>query len=156
MRPRRAIVSALVGLVLAGCGGPIASTPSETPDATPAASRTTVTLGIFSGRPDPSWVLSEAEAAGLVDLLAELPTAAGVAPPDGGLGYHGFGVAIATLGQADRTIVAFRGTVTDSLAPPAIYRLDPERRVERFLLDTGRAHLPPDVIDAMEADLAGR
>ena len=98
---------------------------SPAPATSPAPARsivpgsiTNVSLGIYSGRPDPSWALSEAESAELSRLLASLPSTVGE-PPQGGLGYHGFVLAPADAGRADRTLVAYRGTIDDLGSGPA-------------------------------------
>ena len=49
----------------------------------------TVTLDAFSGRPNPTWTLSEEEGAALARLLVDLPRSPTAATEDG-LGYRGF------------------------------------------------------------------
>ena len=100
-----------------------------------------VELDIFSGRPNPRWELSDAEAASvreLIDALAPAPAAAPPVPP--GLGYRGFRI------DDDVSFGGFVRTRGGVLA-------DPQRRVERFLLD----HLPPEhegLRSAIESELA--
>ena len=138
-------VAHLAGLVdPTGPLAPLASSPL------PSA---TVTLGIYSGRPDPSWVLTDVQAAALLGQLASLPVASG-AVPKGGLGYHGFSVQLRQAGQADTAIVAYRGDVTMSGDTEGTYRADPQRTLEQALLDTGRPHLAATEISIVEADLA--
>ncbi len=98
---------------------------------------TTVSLGLYSGLPDPSWELSEAEATALTALLESLPRVEGSAPT-GGLGYHGFWIQRLTPEGMPRLLVAFKGTVSDPLSSHLSYLADPGRSVERFLLDSGR------------------
>ncbi len=112
----------------------------------------TVTLGIYSGRPEPSWTLNDVQVAALVGQLAGLPAATG-APPQGGLGYHGFSIIVQQSGQPDQTFVAFRGAVTSPADAPGTYRADPQRTVEGALLETGRPHLAAAEIAAVETDL---
>ncbi len=112
----------------------------------------TVTLGIYSGRPDPSWVLTEVQVAALVGQLASLPVTNGV-PPQGGLGYHGFSILLHEAGQADRTVVAYRGVVTSPGDALGSYRSDPQRTVEQALLDAGRPHVAATEVSMVEADL---
>jgi hypothetical protein len=94
-----------------------------------------VTLGIYSGRPDPSWTLTDGEAARLEAALAALPGAVGE-PPTGGLGYHGF-----TIDRPGSVVMAYRGAV----APPGegrrAYLADPARTIERLLVETARSHV---------------
>jgi hypothetical protein len=143
------VVVALLMLTLAGCGGP---TPTATHGPTPQP-QVTATLGIYSGRPDPSWALTDAEASLVIEAISSLPVRVGE-PPPGGLGYHGFTLVIRRPGLADETVVAFQGTI----APPGVgsreYRVDEGRTVERLVLDAGRAHLTPAEIAAVIADMA--
>ena len=94
-----------------------------------------VTLGLYSGRPDPAWTLTGAEAAALDVALAGLPAKVGE-PPAGGLGYHGF-----TIERPDGTLVAFDGAVAPPGSGARPYRDDPGRTIERLLLETARAHV---------------
>ena len=52
-------------------------------------SSTEVALDVFSGRENPKWQLTEAEAAQLQARLSDLPESTAAAP-QGGLGYRGF------------------------------------------------------------------
>lgn len=150
---RRAIASALAALLLGACVS-AAPTPTAQPASqTPAQpSSMAVSLGIYSGRPDPSWTLTDEQIAEFGRLVEPLPTAVGD-PPAGGLGYHGFYVLVSEPGQADRTLVAYRGFIADSGSGPRTFWQDAERTVEAYLLETGRPHLTANVIAAVEADL---
>ena len=110
------------------------SSPDRSASVDPAGS-VSVVLGLYSGRPDPEWTLSTDEAVMLQTILAALPDGTGT-PPVGGLGYHGF-----TIQMAGSPLVAYRGVV----APPGDgarkVKEDPKRSVERYLLETSRAHL---------------
>jgi hypothetical protein len=101
---------------------------------------TIVSLGLYSGLPDPSWELSEEEASALTALLETLPCVEG-SPPSGGLGYHGFSIERLTPAGMPRLLVAFQGTVSDPLSSHLSYLDDPQRSVERFLRDSGRDQL---------------
>jgi hypothetical protein len=89
---------------------------------------TTVTLLIFSGRPDPIWELTPGEVAELVPQLREFEPAAELS----NLGYRGF------LVHSD----------DPGVSPTVIVRQSPE--LERFLLRTGERHLPPEIIRLVE------
>ncbi len=147
------LLSLLCLLLLAGCGsGASTSGPSATsnpgggptaipgggPTATPggdASGPVQVTLGLYSGRPDPAWTLTNAEAAALDVALAGLAAKVGE-PPAGGLGYHGF-----TIERPDGTLVAFGGAVAPPGSGGRAYRDDPGRTIERLLLETARPHV---------------
>lgn len=101
---------------------------------------TIVSLGLYSGLPDPSWELSDVQSTTLTAILESLPIAAGAAP-SGGLGYHGFWIERQTPEGMPRLLVAFEGTVTDPASSHLSYLVDPERVVEHFLLESGRDQL---------------
>jgi len=91
-----------------------------------------VEIDIFSGRPNPRWLLSEAETARLTRLLRTLESATGEPPDPPGLGYRGF-----RLHDSNGSAwSAYRGFVHS----PDGLLADPDRRVERFLLE----HLPAE------------
>jgi len=113
-------------VLMAGCS--TVTSPSPAADVQ-------VTLGIYSGRPDPSWTLTTAETAALDALLADLPSVTG-SPPAGGLGYHGF-----TITRDGSNLVAYRGAVAAPGNGPRDMQIDAAHRVERFLLGTARTHL---------------
>ncbi len=138
-----------------GSGSPgSGSTPPGPTQAgpTPAgpADAVRVTLGLYSGRPDPTWTLSASEAAAVERAIEALPEAGGT-PPEGGLGYHGF--TVETLG---RTVTAYFGVVSAGGAGPQVLRTDPGRTVERLLLELGRTHLLPTEIAEVEQSLDGQ
>ena len=89
---------------------------------------TTVTLLIFSGRPDPIWELTPGEAAELVLHLREFEPAEELSA----LGYRGFMV------QSD----------DPDLPRKVIVRRSP--KLERFLLRSGAQHLPPEILPIVE------
>jgi hypothetical protein len=107
-----------------------------------------VELDAFSGRPNPSWRLSDTEAAEFARLIAGLaPASGGSSPHLPGLGYRGF--------QLESAAGAYR--VYGELVQPAssVVLADPDRHVERFLV----AHLPAALHDLrawLEAEIALR
>lgn len=160
-RPRVSLTSFVgVGLIVAivalGIGFLLSAVPrsgSTGPGAAPvetlrAHEEVQVTLGIYSGRADPAWVLTAEETAVLDRIIAALPTVAGE-PPAGGLGYHGFGIT-----RSDGTWTAYLGTLAVPAGDMATYRVDEERLVERYLLDTGRPHLDDEEVAAVLESLA--
>ena len=128
---------------------PASASPATTFDVFAESPTTTVSLGLYSGRPDPSWELSEEESAALTALLESLPRVDGSAP-SGGLGYHGFTIERLTPEGMPRLLLAFEGTVSDPASSYLSYLDDPDRSVERLLLESGREQL-----SAVEIDGAG-
>ena len=106
-----------------------------------------VEADLFSGRPNPAWTLDAARADVLADLLRALPSdpvAAG-SPPDH-LGYRGIVVyEVHSVLPGCDTLRVHGGRAyaecTDGLRTFA----DAGRTVERWLADTGRSHLDPDL-----------
>ena len=159
---RGVVVGLALLLVVAACSPAVPTGASATPvptapgsaatppDPTPAGPADTmhVTLGIYSGRPDPTWTLAGAEAAAVERAIETLPDTAGT-PPDGGLGYHGF-----TVVRGGRTLTAYLGVISAGGSGPQIVRFDPGRTVERLLLELGRTQLTPAEIAEVERSLA--
>ncbi len=87
-----------------------------------------VEVDVFSGRQNPRWILSDEDAAHLRGLLAqlELDNTSIPDPPD--LGYRGFrcteGHVTVAVVHHERAVVGDEG------------RTDPQRRVERWLVET--------------------
>lgn len=143
---RLALGAATSALLLTGCS-------SGTPSAAPAPA--TVEVGLFSGRPDPSFALTPEQTATLDALLATLPTRTAV-PVTGGLGYHGFTLTRPSPGPGSgpNVLVAYRGQVAAPGTGPREVRIDAARNVEVTLLNDVRASLAPEEIAAIEQDLA--
>ena len=127
--------------VTSACGSLASPNPASSPSMSGSAAATgpvVVTLGIYSGVPDPAWTLTVDEAAGVDAALAALPDGTGT-PPVGGLGYHGF-----TITRPGSTLVAYGGAV----APPGdglrAMKTDPAQSIERCLLEMSRSHVTPD------------
>ena len=125
---------------------PSLSAPGE-PTPVGLADEVRVTLGIYSGRADPTWMLAGAEAAAVERAIQALPEAAG-SPPEGGLGYHGF-----TVVHGGSNVTAYLGTVWAGAGGPQVMRQDPGRTVERLLLELGRTELTPEEIAEVERSL---
>lgn len=134
------LLAALSATLLAACA---AASPSAEP-----SGPVVVTLGIYSGRADPTWTLTPGEAAGLEAVLARLPVVTET-PPTGGLGYHGF-----TISSPARTLVAFGGAIAAPGQGPRAVKPDPTRSVERYLLETSRSRVTPEEYSTAEDAIA--
>ncbi len=102
-----------------------------------------IVVGIYSGVPDPTWVLTAEQMEELSAALAGL-TRVDVAAPSGGLGYHGF-----TVVMPDRTLVAFEGKIVSAQTDPAYVLDDPGRRIELLLFRTAGPHLAAGEFDVV-------
>ena len=103
-----------------------------------------IELDVFSGRPNPEWTLTAAEAAELEAMTASLPVAAALPPPFDGLGYRG----IVARNPADPgwSLVAFRDTVRVLTPEGSEVRADPDATVERWLLGTAGGAVDPALL----------
>lgn len=150
---RRVLAGILASLLAVAACGPNPS-PSPSPPVTSApgtgspAWHVRVTLGIYSGRMDPSWILADAEATAVEAALAALPPSVCL-PPVGGLGYRGF-----TIDREAGIVVAYRGVVAPRGEGPRPCRTDPRRTIERLLLEMARPHLAANEQAEVTRDLS--
>ena len=116
--------------------------------------RATVEIDVYSGMPNPAWELTSADTASLVMQLAELAPTSRIAM-SGRLGYRGF---IVRLPQStpERWIRVHGGIVQMNTDAASSYALDPQRSLERWLLDTGTPHLSEELRTMVVSDLAAR
>lgn len=138
------LVGALPAWAIDASPGPAGESPAMASTG-PEVAAARVSLLIYSGRPDPGWAIDAGQLERLGMLVAGLDAVEGE-PPLGGLAYHGFRVEAPT-GSWE----AFDGAVRSPDAAPGTYLADPERSVERFLLETGLAHLA-DIEVALAAE----
>jgi hypothetical protein len=144
--------TACVGLALQNAASPQPGSQNQIspgPTGSPTADGpVVVTLGIYSGRPDPAWTLSVYEAAAVDGMLAGLPDGTGT-PPSGGLGYHGF-----TIARPGGVVVAYQGAVAAPGTGPRAMKTDPTRSIERCLLELSRSHVASDEYAIAEVAIA--
>lgn len=113
-----------------------------------AAGRTVVELDIFSGRSNPSWTLSGDDAGQLLELLRSAPIV-GRRSIENNLGYRGFIVKASGIG-----IVRVQNGIVEVTGENEVtYRGDPDRVIERWLLESGRGQLGESVYDVVDEQL---
>lgn len=143
-----------MSLVVA-CGDAIDDNPTSSSggptvilDQIPSA--VTVELDIFSGRPNPSWLLADEQIPALMDRLRALESAAGgsIAAP---LGYRGLIVRLD--GGEPRVVTIQAGTVELQGAAGVGWARDTDRQLERWLIDQGRSTLAPEVAQVVDDSL---
>jgi hypothetical protein len=124
---------------------PASSTPAPpTPRPVTAA---IATLLIYSGRPDPDWSLTAEDLAELEAIVADLAPTDELLP-EGGLGYRGFRIT-----GPQGTWRANGGIVVTPASPTGTALADPERLVERYLLQRGLPSLATAESDIVEQAL---
>lgn len=94
-----------------------------------------VTLQVFSGRPDPKWLLSEAQVDELKAKLNSLPSADAAEPKvPPGLGYRGVRVTNASkVSLLPERIIAYSGVLAITHKGTTIYRQDVQHAEEWLL-----------------------
>jgi hypothetical protein len=110
----------------------------------------TVEIDIFSGRPNPDWTLSEADAAVFLSKLSGLQKTA-ARPRSANLGYRGLVVRMPQ--EAGRRIYIQKGVIESSDGTSSTFCLDPQRSLEHWLIGIGRKFLSHEVLEAIDADL---
>lgn len=105
-----------------------------------------VELDIFSGLPNPTWPLSDEQTASLLEMVSALPQTEAI-PRSENLGYRGMVVRIHE--PAARELSLHNGVVDMS----DNYYSDPDRRVARWLLDTGRPFVDERVYEIAQDEL---
>jgi hypothetical protein len=113
--------------------------------------RCEVELDIFSGMPNPTWVLSDAEADAFAKALSALPHTSG-RDLSGSLGYRGM-IIECTLEGDTQTIHIQAGTVQITAGATKSYLRDGNRTLEAWLRDTGRSHLDEDLLALIGREL---
>ncbi len=114
-----------------------------------------VELNIYSGREDPTWMLTPAEVYNLKNMISQLDQTQEICTCHDGLGYRGFTVQVpATSSDYVQIIRACHGQVivqnTAGGEPTgtACY-LDPQRQVELWLLATAKPPFNHDEYDEL-------
>ncbi len=110
-----------------------------------------VELDIFSGNPNPVWILSGADGVLFLKKLAMLPRASARELHDN-LGYRGFIVKV-TNETGESLVRIQNGTVQLSQNGINVYYNDQNRHLERWLLNSGKPTLRVDLFKIVERDL---
>jgi hypothetical protein len=110
-----------------------------------------VELDIFSGVPNPAWSLTVAESENFVKQLSALAQTP-ARELAGNLGYRGF---IVQYSQgADMQLVRVQNGITHiSRGTTNLYVRDQDRRLERWLLNTGKPHLKEELFQIADREL---
>lgn len=109
-----------------------------------------IELDIFSGMPNPTWILTNAEADRFEKQLAALARTP-ARELSGKLGYRGF-IVQCTRANNVQLIRIHNGAIHISKGETNVYANDEERELERWLLNTGRPHLKSEIFQIAERD----
>jgi hypothetical protein len=114
---------------------------------------TIVTLNIYSGRPNPSWSLTDGQESSLRERLEALSTFTDSRPSgvSGGLGYRGFQVArhVEDAGRTDRLHV--HESIVDRGLGLSNYAANPE--LETWLLESAKGAVSGDLSEHVKSHL---
>jgi hypothetical protein len=113
--------------------------------------RVEVEFDIYSGMPNPTWLLTDAEADSFVKRLAAAPRTSAT-ELSGNLGYRGFIVQV-TQGADTQLVRIQTGAVHMMQGATTVYGNDVDRALERWLLDTGKPHLKKELFEIAERAL---
>ena len=129
------------------------STPTPPPSFTGFTAE--VDLDVFSGRPNPTWPLSDAQVDAFQQKVAALSTAA-AQPYPGRLGYRGLVVILTSKpgGQLPVTWRVWGGVAQITRGTAVAYYADPQQALESWLLQSGQPFLPADLFATVQADMA--
>jgi hypothetical protein len=109
-----------------------------------------VELDVFSGNPNPVWILSEADGVIFLKKLAMLPQASATELHDD-LGYRGFIVEV--INETEASLIRIQnGTVQLSQNDTNVYYSDQDRHLERWLLNSGEPALRSDLFKIVESE----
>jgi hypothetical protein len=133
--------------IVAGIG--IVASPTKR-DSEAVTVHAEVELDIFSGRPNPKWILTDAEAASFASTLQALPRISGGQPP-GNLGYRGF-LVLMTQGTDSQLFRVHRGIVYRLHGNHDAEAQDANRQLERWLLNGAKGHVENDLLLVVERD----
>ena len=137
----------MLGLALAACG-------SEAPGgsaASPASRGTaTVTLDVFSGVPNPTWVLDADQAAAFLSQWDDLSVRTPIDYP-AILGYRAMVVDFANRSR----IWVTNGVAVEDGPDGAFGRSDPGRALELWLLETGSGTVDQTLLGSIRDEISG-
>ncbi|MBN1656622.1 MAG: hypothetical protein JXA30_22815 [Deltaproteobacteria bacterium] len=96
-----------------------------------------VTLRVFSGRENPSWILDQATKDALVERIrvCQITPGSSIAATSDGLGYRGFMIETEDEPDLDSEMTVFEGRITAGAFTRSLQ--DRGRELERWLLNTG-------------------
>ena len=113
--------------------------------------RVEIELDIFSGMPNPTWVLADADADRFMKQLAAAPPGPAT-ELSGNLGYRGFIIQVAQ-GADSQLIHIQAGTIHLSKGAAKAYARDGNRELERWLLGTGKPHLKDEIFQTVQREI---
>jgi hypothetical protein len=121
-----------------------------------AASNIVVTLDVYSGRPNPTWPLAEGMTAEFLRRLHALDSSKAAPREFEDLGYRAVSAQFQDETKGTVVVKASRGIVTLEWAGQRVHYVDAGRQFESWLVNTGAAHLTPDILRYVTGEIAKR
>jgi len=115
-----------------------------------------VTLDVYSGRPNPTWRLSEPTTAELLRRLQTLDASKVQVPKNEDLGYRAVSAELQEQTKDVVVVTASRGIVTLDKSGEQFRYADPGRQFELWLVNTGADHLTPDILRYVVGEIASK
>lgn len=114
-----------------------------------------VTLHVFSGRPDPTWELSDSQVQEFARKIKSIEETTFLKPPGvlGALGYRGFTVGAVGEKSLESETYVHEGIV--DIGRFDLNRITNSPDLERWLLETGAPHIDHEIFDFVTQQLAG-
>ena len=109
------------------------------------AKQVSAELSIFSGLPDPQWLLSSTEAQQFYAIFSTLPSLQQTPPVTPSLGFRG----VIIRSEADSSYVIYKGYVWSLAAGTTTVQQDTDQVLRAWLLKTSQAHLPVDLYELL-------
>jgi hypothetical protein len=121
-----------------------------------SASNVVVTLDVYSGRPNPTWPLAEGMTVEFLRRLHALDGSKAAPREFEDLGYRAVSVELQDETKGTVVVKASRGIVTLNRAGQQFHYVDAGRQFELWLVNTGGAHLTPDILRYVTGEIAKR
>ena len=141
------IVLLVLGVALAACGS---EAPGGSAASPPSRGTATVTLDVFSGVPNPTWVLDADQAAEFLSQWDDLSVGTPIDYP-AILGYRAMVVDFANRSR----IWVTNGVAVEDGPDGAFGRGDPGRALELWLLDTGSGAVDQTLLESIRDEISG-
>jgi lipoprotein-anchoring transpeptidase ErfK/SrfK len=126
--------------------------PNDKPVIT--ASNVVVTLDAYSGRPNPTWSMAEGMTVEFLRRLHALDGSKAAPREFEDLGYRAVSAEFQDETKGTVVVKASRGIVTLDRAGQRSHYLDAGRQFELWLVNTGAAHLTPDILRYVTGEIA--
>jgi hypothetical protein len=126
--------------------------PNDKPVTT--ASNVVVTLDVYSGRPNPIWSMAEGVAGEFLRRLYALEGSTAAPRDFENLGYRAVRAEFQDETKGTVVVRASRGIVTLDRAGQRVHFLDAGRQFESWLVNTGAAHLTPELLRYVTGEIA--